>query len=90
MITVQPRLYRQLGGKSWVWNSVVSSLIFPLPLLGVFSVVNTIALYQVTVLCHPGPSHDRVGCKESFHDAHFSSGGVERSNADVVYFYRPL
>lgn len=41
------RLYRQLGGRNWVWNAVTSSLVFPLPLLGVFSVVNTIALYQV-------------------------------------------
>ncbi|CAN0410501.1 unnamed protein product, partial [Hapterophycus canaliculatus] len=40
------RLYRQLGGRKWVWNAITSSLVFPLPLLGVFSVVNTIAISQ--------------------------------------------
>lgn len=42
------RLYRQLGGGKWVWNAITSSLVFPLPLLGVFSVVNTIAISQVS------------------------------------------
>lgn len=41
------RLYRQLGGRKWVWNAITTSLVFPLPLLAVFSVVNTIAIFQV-------------------------------------------
>ncbi|CAM9224985.1 unnamed protein product [Scytosiphon promiscuus] len=47
------RLYRQLGGRKWVWNAVTSSLVFPLPLLGVFSVVNTIAISQQSTAALP-------------------------------------
>ena len=54
------RLYRQLGGRRWVWNAVTSSLVFPLPLLGVFSVVNTVALSQVCAHTRP-PSGTCLG-----------------------------
>ncbi|CAM9611262.1 unnamed protein product, partial [Ectocarpus sp. 12 AP-2014] len=47
------RLYRQLGGGKWVWNAITSSLVFPLPLLGVFSVVNTIAISQSSTAALP-------------------------------------
>ncbi|CAN0265290.1 unnamed protein product [Pylaiella littoralis] len=47
------RLYRQLGGRKWVWNAITSSLVFPLPLLGVFSVVNTIAISQSSTAALP-------------------------------------
>merc|ERR1712185_429607 len=40
---VGARLYRQLGGLAWVWNTVITALVFPLPLTGVFSWVNTVA-----------------------------------------------
>eukprot|EP00752_Nemacystus_decipiens_P008579 g7660.t1 len=47
------RLYRQLGGRKWVWNAITASLVFPLPLLAVFSVVNTIALFQSSTAAVP-------------------------------------
>ncbi|CAM9119615.1 unnamed protein product [Ascophyllum nodosum] len=47
------RLYRQFGGRSWAWNAVMSSLVFPLPLLGVFSIVNSIAWYQSSTAALP-------------------------------------
>mmetsp|Transcript_7080 Transcript_7080/g.11417 ORF Transcript_7080/g.11417 Transcript_7080/m.11417 type:complete len:596 (+) Transcript_7080:92-1879(+) len=37
------RLYKQLDGKSWVWNIMLSALAFPAPLLAVFSWVNSVA-----------------------------------------------
>lgn len=40
---VSGRLFKQLKGKNWAWNTVLTAMIFPLPLGIVFSVVNTIA-----------------------------------------------
>ena len=40
---VSGRLFKQLKGKNWVWNIVLTTGLFPAPLLLVFSVVNTIA-----------------------------------------------
>lgn len=40
---VASRIYKQLKGQNWVWNTVVTSLIFPLPLVVVFTYVNIIA-----------------------------------------------
>jgi dolichyl-phosphate-mannose--protein O-mannosyl transferase len=37
------RLYKQLKGKSWVWNTVLTAVIFPLPLGSVFVWVNSVA-----------------------------------------------
>ena len=37
------RLYRQLGGLQWVWNTVLTALVFPFPLTIVFGWVNTVA-----------------------------------------------
>ncbi len=40
---VAGRLFKQLKGKNWVWNVVLTSAILPVPLGVVFSVVNTVA-----------------------------------------------
>jgi len=40
---VAGRIFKQLKGKNWVWNVVLTSLVFPLPLGVVFSWVNTVA-----------------------------------------------
>lgn len=40
---VSARLFKQLKGKNWVWNIVLTAALFPAPLFCVFSVVNTIA-----------------------------------------------
>ncbi len=37
------RLYKQLKGKNWVWNVVLTASVFPVPLAIIFSIVNTIA-----------------------------------------------
>lgn len=41
---VSGRLYKQLKGKDWAWNVILTSLIFPLPFSCVFAFVNTVAL----------------------------------------------
>jgi len=40
---VAGRLYKQLKGRDWVWNVMLTSAIFPVPLGCVFAVVNTVA-----------------------------------------------
>ena len=40
---VSARLFRQLGGQAWVWNTVLTALVFPVPLSGVFTWVNSVA-----------------------------------------------
>lgn len=40
---VAGRLFKQLKGKNWAWNTVLTASIFPVPLTIVFAVVNTIA-----------------------------------------------
>ena len=37
------RLYRQLKGTNWVWNTILTASIFPVPLAIVFSYVNIVA-----------------------------------------------
>lgn len=37
------RVFKQLKGKNWVWNVVLTAFVFPVPLGIVFSIVNTIA-----------------------------------------------
>jgi MFS family permease len=37
------RLFKQLTGQTWVWNTVFTALVLPLPLGIVFSIVNSIA-----------------------------------------------
>jgi len=40
---VAGRLYKQLKGQNWVWNTILTSAVFPVPLAIVFSFVNTVA-----------------------------------------------
>lgn len=40
---VSGRLYKQLKGKNWVWNVVLTASVFPVPLAAVFFWVNTVA-----------------------------------------------
>jgi len=40
---VGARLYRQLNGQNWVWNTVLNALVFPAPLTAIFAWVNTVA-----------------------------------------------
>lgn len=40
---VSGRLYKQLKGKNWAWNTMLTASIFPVPLGLVFMAVNTIA-----------------------------------------------
>lgn len=40
---VAGRLFKQLKGKSWVWNVILTASVFPLPLGVVFAVVNSVA-----------------------------------------------
>jgi hypothetical protein len=40
---ISGRLYKQLKGKNWVWNVVLTASVFPLPLGVVFTWVNTVA-----------------------------------------------
>lgn len=40
---VSGRLFKQLKGANWVWNLVLTSLVFPFPLFVVFTWVNSVA-----------------------------------------------
>lgn len=40
---VAGRLFKQLKGKNWVWNVILTSAVFPVPIALVFSWVNTVA-----------------------------------------------
>lgn len=40
---VAGRLYRQLKGTNWVWNTVLTASVFPVPLGAVFSYLNFVA-----------------------------------------------
>ena len=40
---VGARLYRQFDGLNWVWNTVLTALVFPAPLMCIFMWVNTVA-----------------------------------------------
>jgi len=40
---VTGRLFKQLKGKNWVWNTVLTSTIFPFPLAIIFTWVNAVA-----------------------------------------------
>ena len=50
---VASRLYKQLKGRNWVWNTVLTASIFPLPLIAVFSFVNLIAWYRASTAALP-------------------------------------
>mmetsp|Transcript_41052 Transcript_41052/g.52920 ORF Transcript_41052/g.52920 Transcript_41052/m.52920 type:complete len:598 (+) Transcript_41052:145-1938(+) len=50
---ISARLYKQLDGKSWAWNIMLSALVFPAPLLGVFSWVNSVAWSSASTAALP-------------------------------------
>eukprot|EP01138_Halocafeteria_seosinensis_P004586 gb/GECG01004692.1/.p1 GENE.gb/GECG01004692.1/~~gb/GECG01004692.1/.p1 ORF type:complete len:607 (+),score=36.59 gb/GECG01004692.1/:1-1821(+) len=50
---VAARLYRMFRGSRWAWNIVLTSLVFPLPLLLVFSFVNTAAIIRHSTAALP-------------------------------------
>jgi hypothetical protein len=39
------KFYKQLGGTNWVSNVLLTSVIFCGPVLGVFSYLNTVAIF---------------------------------------------
>lgn len=47
------RLFKQLKGKNWAWNTVLTASIFPVPLTAVFAVVNTIAWNNASTAALP-------------------------------------
>ena len=40
---ISARLFKQMNGKNWAWNTILTASVFPVPLGLVFAVVNTIA-----------------------------------------------
>jgi hypothetical protein len=47
------RLYKQLRGGNWVWNTVLIASVFPAPLCAVFMFVNTVALQSNSTAALP-------------------------------------
>ena len=47
------RLYKQLKGTNWVWNVMLSLGVFPGPLLGTFSLLNTTAIAKSSTAALP-------------------------------------
>lgn len=41
---VSSKLFKQMGGINWVWNTCLTFCIFPVPLITVFTVINTTAI----------------------------------------------
>jgi hypothetical protein len=50
---VSARLYKQLGGTQWVWNTIVTALSFPLPLTVTFGFLNTTAIVHGSTAALP-------------------------------------
>lgn len=50
---VSGRLYKQLKGKNWVWNVVLTASVFPVPLALVFGWVNTVAWHHGSTAALP-------------------------------------
>jgi hypothetical protein len=50
---VSSRVFKQLKGKNWVWNTVMTSAVFPIPLIVVFTWVNTIAWLRSSTAALP-------------------------------------
>jgi Endomembrane protein 70 len=70
---VAGRIFKQLKGKNWVWNVVLTASVFPVPLGIVFTWVNTIAWnrestaalpFTTIVVCHN--SIDSASCRQPF------------------------
>merc|ERR1712062_145449 len=41
---VSARFYKQLGGTNWVWNTIITAILFPGPFLCMFILLNSIAV----------------------------------------------
>jgi hypothetical protein len=50
---VSSRIYKQLKGKNWVWNTVLTAAVFPLPLSLVFTWVNSVAWGRASTAALP-------------------------------------
>lgn len=50
---VAARLFKQLKGSNWVWNLVLTALVFPVPLTIVFSWVNSVAWAHMSTTALP-------------------------------------
>ena len=50
---VTARLYKKLKGTAWVWNVMLNLAIFPAPLLGTFSILNTTAIAKASTAALP-------------------------------------
>lgn len=50
---VAARLYKQLKGNNWVWNVILTSILFPAPLFAVFCWVNGVAWTQQSTAALP-------------------------------------
>lgn len=50
---VAARLFKQLKGQNWVWNVILTSIIFPAPLCTVFCWVNGVAWTQQSTAALP-------------------------------------
>jgi len=48
------KLYKQLKGANWVWNTILTATVFPLPLSLVFTYVNAIAWKSNSTAALPG------------------------------------
>lgn len=52
---VSARLYKQMGGENWVWNIVLAGTLLLVPIIVVFSFVNTVAIvYKATAAVPAG------------------------------------
>lgn len=52
---ISSRYYKQMGGENWVWNIVLAATLLLIPIIIVFSFVNTVALvYHSTVAVPAG------------------------------------
>lgn len=50
---VSGRLFKQLKGTNWVWNVIITSMIFPVPLFLVFGWVNSVAVSNASTAALP-------------------------------------
>lgn len=50
---VAARLFKQLKGQNWVWNVILTSIVFPAPLFAVFCWVNGVAWMQQSTAALP-------------------------------------
>ena len=61
---VAGRLYRQLKGANWVWNTMLTAAVFPVPLGVVFTYVNVVAWNSNSTAALPITT---IGVSDSVH-----------------------